>query len=545
MVRLALLIFIFMHIVCKVTFAAGLSCQEEMDFISNYTKSCDRSPQIKNLQNLGQFSMTERVRKCQQDYQKNNCEELRTILEPEDHNKIANCDSKDLCKGVGQMAVDMVFGCPMGGVDYVLGLNHAVDESLKMVAELSKKEQECSFGADSLQKKTLMFALFNDSVPGALRVKMPPKDALEKMRCNEIRSRLFDTTRERSRQLSTEYDRARKLNLPIRDEVKEFLAWEENSKSTRSDVSSQLLEAAKKELRELNIKTECYNIEAYTEMVCRAALQIALGVYEFDRVLKTAGLAKKITGYSARLQKLIQTGKLDLEAAKRVVAAEKALGRELTESQMQSLEKAHKIGTTEGRVQRKQGAPAEKELTDGDIKRKIREVESAGFTRDEAIKLLEQRVLGQAMTGKEARAAVNTHRLAGDKAGAAGNVAEMQTLNARAADAMEVVIKDAKYAKSSRDYAEAARLNAHAERYDKAGEYFVKAQDLVPPRERAQAIYEVLNREKEELRVIAAKNASNPTYKKYYEDHRKLIEAVVNNPKIPLGDAWKRELLKP
>lgn len=545
MVRLALLIFIFMHVLCKVSFADPTSCQEQLNFIKKYNQGCEKTPPLNNKRDLSDLAMTTRQLQCEENYAKNQCANLEKILPAEEHHKIARCSEGDLCKSVGQTTKDVLVGCPMGGVDYVVGVYNIVKSSINKVVESHEEERNCSTGPFNLEHKQLMFALYNDSVPTALRLKVPPKDALEKMRCNEIRSRLFDTTRDISRRLSSEYDRALKLKQPLSKEVQEFIAWEENNKKSRPEVASRLLEAAKQKLKELNIKGECYNVEAYAEMVCRTALQLALGVYEFSKVLKAAGLAKQMASLPPRMQTLVQTGKMDIEVANRVLAAEKVLGRELTESQMQSLEKAHKIGTSEGRVQRKQGAPLEKELTDGDLKRKIREVESAGFTRDEAIKLLDQRVLGQALTSQEARAAANTHRLAGDKAGAAGKVAEMRALNTRAADAMEVALNDAKYAKSSRDFAEAARLNAHAERYDKAGEYFIKAQDSVPPRERAQAIFETLNREKEELRAIAARNANNPTYKEYYEDHRKLIEAVVNNPKVPLGEAFKKELLKP
>lgn len=313
-----------------------------------------------------------------------------------------------------------------------------------------------------------------------------------------------------------------------------------------AETSKSLLAKGKDYLVKQGVKLACFDAKTQAEMVCYGVFSVVNPAGAAGLLAKAPKLGKllKVTGLGAKEVRATE-GAVDLARmaklsnVERVVEAEKAVGRTLTEAQKDAVLKAHEVAADTGRGYGSYSA--------ADLKQKSDLLKQAGFSDDEREKLMRQGIAGLYSDTQKARNFSNESRLQADKLRVAGKLPESTKAYRSAADSYEVFIKDAKAAKSERDYWVGASLNAHAERYDKAAEYYIKSKSMAFTKtdQRAQAIFEDLNREKEELRVIAFKNSKNAGAQKAYEDHRKMIEAIVKSPQITFGDAWKRELLKP
>ncbi|WP_413943691.1 hypothetical protein [Bdellovibrio sp. HCB-162] len=313
-------------------------------------------------------------------------------------------------------------------------------------------------------------------------------------------------------------------------------------------VSKSLLEKGKDYLKKQGVKLACFDTKTQAEMICYGVFSVvnpagAAGLLakapKLGKLLKAAGMAAKEANVATKTtEAAVDLARMaKLSNPQRVAEAEKLLGRSLSEQQRQALIKAHEVGAETGRGYGTYSAT--------DLKQKADILKAAGFSDAERSTLMRQGVAGLYSDTQKARNFANEARLEADKLRVAGNVKDATARYRNSADSYEVFMKDAKAPKSERDYLVGAELNARAERYEQAADYYIKSKASLRSNEKAEVIFETLRREKDELRVIAAKNRDKPGVQKAYEDHRKLIEAVVNNKNFQLGDAWKRELLKP
>ncbi|WP_374076418.1 hypothetical protein [Bdellovibrio bacteriovorus] len=422
---------------------------------------------------------------------------------------IRSCDPKALCDGAIMGPIDQLRGCFSGAVD----VGKEFWNAIASVPELAGK------GAEAIR---------------ACWTNVECRD-------NAIKTSLKNAPR----------------NMMLANPILAPLAYAHmymKGELTKSDldkalqVSKSLLAKGKDYLVKQGVKLACFDTKTQAEMVCYGVFSVvnpagAAGLLakapKLAKLLKTAGLAAKEAGATAKAaDAAVDLARMaKLSNAERVAEAEKLIGRGLSEQQRQALIKAHEVGAETGRGYGTYSAT--------DLKQKADILKTAGFSDTERDQLMRQGVAGLFSDTQKARNFANQARLEADKLRVSGNVKDATTRYRSSADSYEVYIKDAKAAKSERDYLVGAELNARAERYDKAAEYFLQSKAALRGNEKAEVIFETLRREKDELRVIAYKNKDKPGVQKAYEDHRKLIEAVVNNKSLQLGDAWKRELMKP
>lgn len=315
-----------------------------------------------------------------------------------------------------------------------------------------------------------------------------------------------------------------------------------------SEVSLNLLEKGKQYLEKQGVKLACFNNEAQAEMLCYGVLSVvspgkAVNVLakapKLAKLLQAGGLAAKETAVASKAgEAAVDFAKMaKLSNAERIAEAEKSLGRALTAEQKEALVKAHEIASETGRGYGTYSA--------ADLKQKADILKAAGFSDVERNQLMRQGIAGMYGDSYKARVYFNQTRLEADKLRTSNKIEEATKKYKESADSYEVYLKDAKVQKSERDYLVGSGINAQAGRYDKAAEYFLESKSAIRnSSEKAEVIFESLRREKDELRVIAAKARTAGT-EKAYKDHMEMIKALVNNPKVQLSDAIKRELLRP
>lgn len=429
--------------------------------------------------------------------------------DPETAKHIRSCDPKALCDGAISGPIDQLRGCFSGAVD----VGKEFWDAIASVPELAGK------GAEAIRSCWTNAECRNKALKSSLE-NAPRRMMLS----NPILAPLAFA------------------HMYMKGE----LTKEDFDKALR--VSKSLLEKGKDYLVKQGVKLACFDTKTQAEMICYGVFSVvnpagAAGLLakapKLAKILKTAGLAAKEAGAAGKAaDAAVDLSRMaKLSNVERVAEAEKLLGRGLSEQQRQALLKAHEVGAETGR--------GYGTYSTTDLKQKADILKAAGFSDAERDQLMRQGVAGLFSDTQKARNFANQARLEADKLRVSGNVKDATTRYRSSADSYEVYMKDAKAAKSERDYLVGAELNARAERYDKAAEYYLQSKSALRSNEKAEVVFETLRREKDELRVIAAKNRDKPGVQKAYEDHRKLIEAVVNNKSFQLGDAWKRELLKP
>lgn len=433
-------------------------------------------------------------------YQKTlNCDSLRS--DPEAAKHIRSCDVKSICDDALNAYPDQLKGCFSGVADIAIEFWDAI-VAVPGLAQTGFQNLRSCLSSSECRSNALKASAKN--APYALMVANPILAPL-----------LFAHLR---------------MTGQITDaDVKKM-----------TEISKDLIEKGKDYLVKQGVKLACFDQKTQAEMICYGVFSVvspsaAAGVLtklpKLGKLMKVAGLASKEVAVAdlARVAKLSN--------AERLSEAEKVLGRSLSEHQKKALLEAHEVGAGTGRGYGTYSA--------ADLKQKADILKTAGFSDAERDQLMRQGVAGLFSDTQQARNFANEARLQADKLRASGDVKAATNSYRSSADSYEVYIKDAKAAKSERDYAVGAGINAHAERYDKAAEYYLKSKSSIPARDRAEAVFESLNREKDELRVIAARNPGSAGAQKAYEDHRKLIDAVLKNKDFSLGDAWRRELMRP
>lgn len=496
---------------------------------------------------------------CMQTLQSKECQALFAKMrangeKPEE--KALKCTNQNSLSRAFEASWDYTSGCATGGWSFVkdsfVAVGTAIGEgAAKIVMDMeAEKAANAACEADP-QGKVNLFKQYNGSVPKILQVPMPKADVLQKANCATVKGILHLQSVSKKNEALTAITRKRSLKAPnFTAEEKEYMDWVQGNapKSQKMD----LVGMAKTRLKEMGIQLDCYNSKEAAAMVCEAIAEVAsfaggpagaaLKAAKARNIMKIAGVSADAEKAAVATRTVASAADLakaaKLSNSERVLAAEKSLGRKLTEQQEKALIKAHEVAAGTGR--------GYGTYSKADIAEKTRILQQAGFNATEREALLRQGLAGSLSDTKAARDFANKARLEADKLRVSGNISESTASYRKASDSYEVFIADPKAAKSSRDYWVGAKLNAAAERYDKAAEYFIKTEQATARSDvRAQNIFEALNREKNELRVIASKNPGSKSAQKNYQDHRKLIEAVTNNKSFQLGDAWKRELLKP
>ncbi|MDG0814991.1 hypothetical protein [Bdellovibrio svalbardensis] len=448
-------------------------------------------------------------------------------------------------------------GCAIGGWNFVadtfVSLGTAIGEgAAKAVISYQNTQAENAICDSDFQLKKNLFTEYNKSVPKVLRVNPPLDAVLAKANCASVKSTLklarIDKSNEVGRSITAKI-MSRTPNYTADEQ--EFMEWGK----AQAGPSVDLVALAKDKLKEMGVQLQCYNSQQAAAMVCEAIANVAtLAAGPAGVALKAAKANNiaKIAGVALEAEKAAEAGTVaravasaaDLQKAaklsnvERVAAAEKSLGRALSKAEKQALIDAHEVAAGTGRGYGSYSAT--------DLKQKADILKKAGFSDSERDLMMRQGLAGTFSDVQAAKNSSNSMRLTGERFQAEGKVSEARQAYRSAADSLEVVMNEAKAPKSARDYNVAARINAGAERYEKASDYFIKGFAMErDSAKKAEAIFEALNREKNELRVIAYKNSSSVSAQINYENQRKLIEAVVNNPQFKLGDAYKRELLKP
>ncbi|WP_374027755.1 hypothetical protein ACES2J_17885 [Bdellovibrio bacteriovorus] len=466
--------------------------------------------------------------------------------------KALKCHDQSSLSRAAESTWGYTSGCAVGGWNFVkdsfVAIGTAIGEGAAKVALDMEAEAAANKACEADPKgKENLFKQYNSTVPKLLQVQMPETSVLKRANCATVKRIIkmqgMDKGNATLRLVMMKGDK----NLSA--DEREYVQWSQKQ-VTPSNID--LVGMAKAKLKEMGVQIECYNSQQAAAIVCEAVAEVAtlaggpagvaLKAAKAKNIMKLAGVgadagkastASRTVASAAELEKAAKLSNIE-----RVTAAEKSLGRSLSEAEKKALISAHEVGKGTGRGY---GTYSKTDLSD-----KANILKNAGFKAEERDLLMRQGLAGSLSDTKAARDFANKARLEADKLRVSGNISESTNSYRKASDSYEVFMNDAKAAKSSRDYWVGAKMNASAERYDKAAEYFIKTEQATSRSDvKAQNIFDALNREKDELRVIAARNPASKSAQKNYQDHKKLIEAVVNSKNLQLGDAWKRELLKP
>jgi hypothetical protein len=448
-------------------------------------------------------------------------------------------------------------GCAIGGWNFVkdtfVGVGTAIADGAKSVGKFvddidleNAANKTCDADPNG---KTQLIEQYNKNVPKLLKIAKPSDSVLAKTTCAKIKATIKFQQGQKADELSLTLNRKmilQKANLTA--DEKELVEW---GQRRAPGTQMNLLDAAKEKLKDVGVRLECYSSQQAAAMVCEAIAEVGtIAVGPAGWALKASRMQNiaKIAGVSIDAQKATSATRMvataaDLEKAaklsniERVAAAEKSLGRTLTAAEKKALVDAHEVAAATGRGYGTYSAT--------DLKNKADILKTAGFSEAERDLLMRQGLAGSLSNGASARTYSNTMRLQGEKLLSSGKTAEAKQSFRSSADSFEVVANDVKYTKSDRDYWMGAKINANAERYDKAADYFIKSYSKEMGSSKSEAIYDALSREKQELRAISSKNPGSAAAQTNYQTHRKLIEAVVNNSQLRLSDALRAELLKP
>lgn len=477
--------------------------------------------------NLGKLeALSDQV--CVETRNSQECQALYAKMEPgEVLRKQLDCSSQSTSF---ETSHSFLRDCAQGGWNFFVDLGTSMIEGLDLTKEIAA-EQECT---KDPAKKRAIFDDYNIAVPEILRVPKLSDSQIENMHCGMIRARLQEAREKRNHQVMSQVQRKRGQNLDVKEQ--EFVAY----RDAQRKVGPGLIEKAKGLLQDMKVQPQCYNTQVYREMLCEAVASVATTVGGGAGIAFKAAKAGKI----ARLSGLQKMGQLS--NSERIAYAEKRMteiwgaeGRVLTDAQRKAIIDAHEVGAGTGR--------GYYTYTSQELREKAKILEKAGFDRYERELLMREGVTGQwADEIFATRKKANDFRLEAERAARDGNIDASVTAYKKSSDSMEKAMKDDKYRKTERDYWVASKLNAGAKDYDKAAEYYIKISPMgLKSDERAKFISDSLIREKDELRIRASQNRNMAGAQKDYEDHRKLIQALLNRRDFPLSDAVRNELLKP
>lgn len=456
------------------------------------------------------------------------CQALYAKMEPGDVlQKQLDCSSQTTSF---ETSNSFLRDCAQGGWNFVVDLGVSVIEGLDLTKEIAA-EQEC---AKSPEKKRAIFDNYNTAVPEILRVPKLSDSQLESMHCGMIRASLQEAREKRNHQVMAQVQRKRGQNLDVKEQ--EFVAY----RDAQRKPGPGLIEKAKELLNDMKVQPKCYNTQVYREMLCEAVASVATTFVGAGGIVFKAAKAAKIARLSG-LQKMAR-----LSNSERIAIAEKDLAdiwgaenRVLTDAQRKAIIDAHEVGSGTGR--------GYYSYTSQELREKSKILEKAGFDHYERDLLMRKGITGSLSdTTNAIKAEATALRHEAQKAAIQGNREAATSTFQKSAKKLEDYMTNPKVSKSEWDYKYASDINAGAQQYDKAAEYYLKSiPNTFRSDERATIAFTELNRVKSELRTIKDSGNVNPRIVKEYEDHRKVIEAVIKRPDFPFSDSIRAELLKP
>lgn len=468
------------------------------------------------------------------------------------------CQDQSTLSRAYETSKDYYVGCQMGGWNFVkesvVSLGTTIGEGAAKIVLGTEAEIAMNKACEADPKiKVSLYTIYNQDKPKLLKIPLPTAKDLSSKSCTVIKLDLNRHSWQKPKDVGMSIVNKKMASKALTPDEKEFEAWGKSRASGPKEIN--LLGAAKAKLKEMGIQLECYNARAAAAMTCEAIAEVvsyvpgsagmALKAARLRNISKIAGVAvdaDKASAAASASRAVASAANLrraaGLSNAERITAAEKALGRKLSQAEKTALIKAHEVGEGTGR--------GYLTYSQADLKQKADALQAAGFSKADRELLMRQGLAGSMSNTQAAKTYANSQRLAAEKAGAAGNLDQAKKNYMASADSLEVVMADKTVMKTSRDYWVGAKTNANAGRYDKASDYFIKSYAAEANQTRkAQDIFDALQREKTQLRDILGKNSSSATARANYETHRKLIEAIVKNPQLNLVDSAKRELLKP
>lgn len=495
------------------------------------------------------------------------------------------------------MVVDPIRDSVTGLQNKIKNFSLSKSEEKNLDRETAKAERELCDN-DPNAKLNLIKA-YNDSAPELLKIKEPSQHTLNGKTCASVLATLKGFREQKLDELGNSLMRKEVIGEALTDDEKKFVEFRNSNLNIQG---IDVVELAKTQIKEMGIEIDCYNNYYAARITCEAASTVAtlaagpaglaLKAAKLAKIAKLAGVINKsektlvaeraaASGNAAKsasaIPKLKDLSEADrakelarrasLTKEQRIAEVESRWGRKLSSAEGDALENAHNIGVGTGRGNNGTLATTDHIKKMNTLKRgdeslsksaKLSAAEKPTYTAAERKFLMDEGYAGHSADILEARAYADRTRLGAEKLRASGKIEESRKAYDEAAKSYDVILKDKLYPLSERDYAVGATINAHAgtpERLKSAGELYIKSKSefkyveggVSKKLSKEQVIFEDLQRERNELRSLAAKyrgTAAGPSAQENYEIHKKLIESVVNQiPKMP--DSYKYELLKP
>jgi hypothetical protein len=457
---------------------------------------------------------------------------------------------------------------------------------------------------DPAAKKALI-QTYNANSPALLKIKEPSDETLARANCAAVKSTLKQFRDLKLSEVGGEILRKQMANKELSSDEKAFVEFR-NTLPQVGGIDVVTL--AKKELNQMGIKLDCYNTYSASVMTCEAISAVAslaagpagvaIKAAKLAKIAKLAGIATKSEDVAAvanagkastalnsqraasSIPKLSELNEADraaelarrasLTKEQRVAEVEARLSsangttRKLSAAEADALEDAHNVAKGSGRGSDGTYASSDHAKKMSYLKRgkdKYTKPDTADasdtptFTPNERKFLMEEGYAGHSSDILEARSYADRARLQADTLRAQGKIEDSRKSYSEAAKSYDVLLKDKLYPMSDRDYLVGATINAHTgdpDRLKLAADLYIKGKSEyryneagIPKRiSKEQVILEDLQRERNELSAIAAKNRGNASAQENLQIHRKLIESVLTQmPNTPSN--WVSELLKP
>ncbi|MNK91272.1 hypothetical protein D3C87_1113640 [compost metagenome] len=510
---------------------------------------------------------------CEQTQKSSECQALYQTMTPEDLlHKSLECTNQEDRSTSYEMYKEYRDGCNQGGWNFVINGATSIREGFAQTVLDIKNigEEENSCNAD-IENKRAIFDDYNISVPEILRLNKPSDVDLIELPCNRLRAKFQESLEQKNREVMIQVQRKREKNLTPQEQ--EFV----NFRNAKRSTSSDLIESAKKKLDEMKVKYQCYNTRTAAEMICEAAAQVgtmlggparlAFQTAKSQRIIKIAGVNRgaAVAAESGVASAIKLENMKGLTNAQIIAKAEDALGGGKFTDPLKgaAVIKAHEVaeGTGRGFTVNAAGELESSTYSALDLRLKAKALREGGFTEPELDLLMRRGIAGSYADSAKLQTRANDLRLAAERSElgedpriwANSDLANKPQfpktpVNTKAyqeaAKAYDDYLKVTKNA-TDRDYWIAAKMNSRAENYEKSAEYFVRSKGSASSLNRTEDVISSLTRERDELRVLAAKNPSNQSLQKTYKDHLKLMEAVTKLPNFPLSPAAMSQMLKP
>lgn len=355
--------------------------------------------------------LTGRQRACESELKAEGCGEAMASATAEAKAKFRTCDGKDICLE----ALDPIkayYGCTLGvgsaAVDAITGL-------FTFIPDIFEAGAKCN--AD-LEGKLLRIEEANRLLTSFHKIEMSIS-VIDNMPCDAV-DKLIDG---RFKKDEADFRGLRDSPALLRtgpgvpegtERMREKLKSMTEERAKIAILKKKMREEMKENLdrlwKELGIKINCYNAKEKAQMICYAGATVltmftgagALAKSgQLGRLAKMSGSQKALNAFDrvsrhpdearAMIARVLQNSKLSMEGR---LAEAQAMngGRPLTRAQEDAVKRAHEFG--DGQPGR-DGKPAGVyNYTDAQLKEKLRILEDAGFTPDQAKQLIREGITG-------------------------------------------------------------------------------------------------------------------------------------------------------